>query len=79
MFKGHVAGQKRALRRAAIDPSSATLKSDHRMGRTFLASAQGDANNAVLAAMGYNFSLKGVSTESVLVLTFVTGRGVIEL
>ena len=33
------------------------LKSDHRMGRNFLASAEGDANNALLAAIGYNFSL----------------------
>ena len=27
------------------------------MGRKFLASAEGDANNAVLAAVGYDFSL----------------------
>ncbi|MDQ0471063.1 hypothetical protein QO011_004082, partial [Labrys wisconsinensis] len=31
-------------------------KSDHRMGRNFLVGAAGDANNAVLAAVGYNFS-----------------------
>jgi transposase, IS5 family len=66
MFKVHVAGQKRGLtkaikrafrRRAAIEPVIGHLKSDHRMGRNFLASAEGDANNAVLAAVGYNFSL----------------------
>jgi IS5 family transposase len=66
MFKVHVAGQKRGLtkaikrafrRRAAIEPVIGHLKSDHRMGRNFLASAEGDANNAVLAAIGYNFSL----------------------
>jgi IS5 family transposase len=27
------------------------------MGRNFLAFAEGDANNAALAAVGYNFSL----------------------
>jgi transposase, IS5 family len=31
------------------------LKEDHRMGRNFLAHASGDAANAVLAAVGYNF------------------------
>jgi IS5 family transposase len=65
-FKVHVAGQKRGLtkaikrafrRRAAVEPVIGHLKSDHRMGRNFLAFASGDANNAVLAAVGYNFSL----------------------
>ncbi|MDX8480746.1 IS5 family transposase [Mesorhizobium sp. VK24D] len=65
-FKVHVAGYKRGLtkavkralrRRAAIEPVIGHLKTDHRMGRNFLAFAQGDANNAVLAAVGYNFSL----------------------
>jgi IS5 family transposase len=65
-FKVHVAGYKRGLtktikralrRRAAIEPVIGHLKSDHRMGRNFLAFAEGDANNAVLAAIGYNFSL----------------------
>ena len=40
-----------------VDPVIGHLKSDHRMGRNFLASAEGDANNALLAAIGYNFSL----------------------
>lgn len=66
MFKVHVAGYKRGLtkaikralrRRAAIEPVIGHLKNDHRMGRNFLAFAEGDANNAVLAAVGYNFSL----------------------
>jgi len=65
-FKVHVAGQKRGLtkaikrafrRRAAVEPVIGHLKSDHRMGRNFLAFASGDANNAVLAAVGYNFRL----------------------
>ncbi|SJM33282.1 hypothetical protein BQ8482_340178 [Mesorhizobium delmotii] len=49
---------KRALRRrAAVEPVIGHLKNDHRMGRNFLAFSEGDANNAVLAAVGYNFSL----------------------
>jgi IS5 family transposase len=49
---------KRALRRrAAVEPVIGHLKQDHRMGRNFLAFTEGDANNAVLAAVGYNFSL----------------------
>jgi len=65
-FKVYVAGMKRGLnkaikrafrRRAAVEPVIGHLKSDHRMGRNFLAFASGDANNAVLAAAGYNFSL----------------------
>ncbi|RWP31737.1 MAG: IS5 family transposase [Mesorhizobium sp.] len=66
MFKIHVAGYKRGLtkvvkralrRRAAVEPVIGHLKNDHRMGRNFLAFSEGDANNAVLAAVGYNFSL----------------------
>ena len=65
-FKVYVAGMKRGLteavkrafrRRAAIEPLIGHCKSDHRMGRNFLALATGDAANAVLAAAGYNFSL----------------------
>jgi IS5 family transposase len=66
MFKVHVAGYKQGLtktvkhafrRRAAVEPVIGHLKQDHRMGRNFLAFTEGDANNAVLAAVGYNFSL----------------------
>jgi len=47
---------KRELRRRpAVEPVIGHLKSDHRMGRNFLAHTQGDAVNAVLAAAGYNF------------------------
>ena len=65
-FKVYVAGMKRGLtepikrafrRRAAVEPVIGHLKTDHRMGRNFLALAIGDAANAVLAAAGYNFSL----------------------
>ncbi len=60
----HIAGQrkkntspaehKRRRRRSAIEPKIGHLKSDHRMGRCFLARLCGDASNAVLAAAGSN-------------------------
>jgi len=60
----HIAGQhrknttraerKRRRRRSAIEPKIGHLKSDHRMGRCFLARVSGDAINAVLAAAGAN-------------------------
>jgi len=65
-FRVYVAGQKRGLsaaikrafrRRAAVEPTIGHLKGEHRMGRNYLAGAQGDAINAVLAAVGYNFRL----------------------
>ena len=61
-----MAGQKRGLsaaikrafrRRAAVEPTIGHLKGEHRMGRNHLAGSQGDAINAVLAAVGYNFRL----------------------
>jgi IS5 family transposase len=63
-FRVFIAGQKRRVseaikrelkRRSAVEPVIGHLKADHRMGRNFLAHAQGDAINAVLAAAGYNF------------------------
>ena len=60
----HIAGQrgknttraerKRRRRRSAIEPKISHLKSNHRMGRCFLARLCGDAINAVLAAAGAN-------------------------
>ena len=47
---------KRELRRrSAVEPVIGHLKSEHRMGRNYLWHRQGDAANAVLAAVGYNF------------------------
>ena len=47
---------KRELRRrAAVEPVIGHLKNDHRMDRNYLIGAHGDAANAVLAAIGYNF------------------------
>jgi IS5 family transposase len=65
-FKVYTAGQKRRVtpqikrdfkRRAAVEPVIGHLKEDHRMGRNHLAHSSGDAINAVLGAVGYNFRL----------------------
>jgi IS5 family transposase len=65
-FRVFTAGQKRRMtpaikremrRRSAIEPVIGHIKSEHRMGRNYLAHSQGDAVNAILAAAGYNFSL----------------------
>jgi transposase, IS5 family len=63
-FQVYTAGQKRGVtpeikrafkRRAAVEPVIGHLKEHHRMGRNQLAHRAGDASNAVLAAVGYNF------------------------
>jgi len=63
-FRVFISGQKRRVteaikrelkRRSAVEPVIGHLKDDHRMGRNFLAHAEGEAINAVLAAAGYNF------------------------
>lgn len=63
-FRIFLSGQKRGVtpkikrqlrRRSAIEPVIGHLKAEHRMGRNYLWFKQGDANNAVLAAAGYNF------------------------
>ncbi|HVJ71129.1 MAG TPA: IS5 family transposase [Sphingomicrobium sp.] len=65
-FRVFIAGQKRRVtpkikremrRRSAVEPVIGHLKSEHRMGRNYLWHRQGDAINAVLAAVGYNFRL----------------------
>ena len=38
-----------------VEPVIGHPKGEHRMGRSFLKRAEGDAANAVLAAGGYNF------------------------
>ena len=62
----YVAGQKRGLspaikrafrRRTAVEPVIGRQKAEHRMGRNYLGHSAGDAINAVLAAVGYNFRL----------------------
>jgi len=65
-FKVYTAKQKRRVtpqiqremrRRAAVEPVIGHIKNEHRMDRNYLAHRSGDANNAILAATGYNFSL----------------------
>ena len=65
-FRVFTSGQKRRVtpkvkremrRRSAVEPVIGHLKSEHRMGRNYLWHRQGDAINAVLAAVGYNFRL----------------------
>ena len=62
----YTSGQKRGVtdqikrelrRRSAVEPVIGHLKEEHRMGRNYLAGQAGDATNAVLAAVGYNFRL----------------------
>jgi IS5 family transposase len=63
-FKVYTSRQKRRVtpaikremkRRAAVEPVIGHTKEEHRMGRNYLAGRHGDANNAILAAAGYNF------------------------
>jgi IS5 family transposase len=63
-LKVYISGQRRGVteaikrdlrRRPAVEPVIGHVKSDHRMDRNFLIGSHGDANNAVLAAAGYNF------------------------
>ena len=65
-FRVFIAGQKRRMtpkikremrRRSAIEPVIGHLKAEHRMERNYLAHRAGDAINAVLSAVGYNFRL----------------------
>jgi len=65
-FRVFTTGQKRRMtpaikremrRRAAVEPVIGHIKNEHRMDRNYLAHAQGDAVNAILAAAGYNFRL----------------------
>ncbi|MCP1846029.1 hypothetical protein J2R78_009063 [Bradyrhizobium sp. USDA 4538] len=63
-FRVFISGQKRRVtpkikrelrRRSAVEPVIGHLKSEHRMGRNYLWHREGDAANAILAAVGYNF------------------------
>ncbi|HVH79938.1 MAG TPA: IS5 family transposase, partial [Stellaceae bacterium] len=63
-FRVFISGQKRRVtpkikrelrRRSAVEPVIGHLKSEHRMGRNYLWHRHGDATNALLAAVGYNF------------------------
>jgi IS5 family transposase len=62
----YTSGQKRGAtdqikrelrRRSAVEPVIGHLKAEHRMGRNHLGGTHGDAVNALMAAIGYNFRL----------------------
>jgi transposase, IS5 family len=53
-------------RDTAVEPVIRHLKDDHRMDRNYLAGRAGDAANAILAAVGYNFRLLLVWLEALL-------------
>ena len=65
-FKVYTSKQKRGVtrhiqpemrRRSAIEPVISHIEHEHRMERNYLTHRHGDANNAILAAAGYDFSL----------------------
>jgi transposase, IS5 family len=83
----YTSGQKRGVtprikrelrRRSAVEPVIGHLKTDHRMDRNYLAGQSGDATNAVLAAVGYNFRLLlawlGDLLRALLALALLDGR-----
>jgi IS5 family transposase len=45
------------MQRGAVEPVIGHTKNEHRMDQNYLAHRSGDANNAILAAPGDNFSL----------------------
>lgn len=50
------AEKRQMRRRSAVEPVIGHLKNEHRMDRNYLAGQHGDAINAILATVGYNFS-----------------------
>ena len=84
-FRVFISGQKRRVtpkikrelrRRSAIEPVIGHLKSEHRMGRNYLWHREGDAANAVLAAVGYNFRrlIRWLSLLLCQILAQLTGQ-----
>jgi IS5 family transposase len=80
-FRVWISGQVRRVttairremkRRAAVEPVIGHVKAEHRMGRNYLKGRDGDRNNAVLAAAGYNFHLLRRWLEALLRVLFLT-------
>ena len=80
-FKIYTSKQKRRVtsqikremrRRSAIEPVIGHAKNEHRMDRNYLAGRNGDANNAILAAVGYNFR-RLIRWLSILLRLFLDG------
>jgi IS5 family transposase len=83
-FKIYTSKQKRRVtpqikremrRRSAVEPVIGHLKAEHRMDRNYLAFRQGDANNAILAAVGYNFRrlIRWLSILLCIILALICG------
>ncbi len=53
-----IKARKRFRGRAGIEPVISHLKFDNRMGRNYLKGVEGDINNALLAAIGFNLRKK---------------------
>ena len=53
-YRGHDAPLSHKFR---VEPVIGHITNEHRIGRNYLAHAQGDAVKAILAAAGYNFAL----------------------
>ena len=58
--------KKLLRRRSAVEPVIGHVKNEHRMGRNYLHGRHGDAANAILAAVGYNFRLLPVWLGTIL-------------
>lgn len=60
----------------AVEPVIGHLKHDHRTERNYLAHSHGDANNAILAAVGYNLRIliRWLAILLRLILTMLLGQ-----
>jgi transposase, IS5 family len=60
-YRGHNAAPdynvREMRRRCTVEPVIGHLKNEHRMDRNYLHYSSGDATNAILTAIGSNFSL----------------------
>jgi len=65
--------RKRFRKRAGIEPIIGHLKHDHRMIRNFLKGIEGDFNNALLAAIGFNLrkKLNGINELILFALVYL--------
>lgn len=69
--------RKALKRRNAIEPIIGHLKHEHRMNRCYLKGTQGDAVNAVLAAVGYNFALLLAWLRLFCTMFWTAGLGIV--
>ena len=62
--------RKMLRRRSVIEPTIGHMKTDHRLERNFLRGTSGDKINALMSAIGYNFSklLKALACTWIFIL-----------